>query len=236
MRPRAIVGAAFLAVFIAAAALGFSFLKRSRLAVLTPTEIVLKAPAPPDDSCFQAQRALSELGAETTVRDVSPLSVDELAIYRTVLAQWNQGSLASLNVSRRTTPLDRDISNCDCLKGMDVQTLAKATRSFHLLTPDVLTQREHLVDAERQAAVIERNDPMNAIRSGSSVDSAVEQGFASGLFELSEIAFDKEHRRAIVSYSFVCGSLCGSGGVWLFEKVDGVWKKSERKCGGGWVS
>jgi hypothetical protein len=52
---------------------------------------------------------------------------------------------------------------------------------------------------------------------------------------MSEIAFDKEQGRALVSYSFVCGSLCGSGGVWLFEKVDGVWKKSERVCG-GWIS
>lgn len=73
------------------------------------------------------------------------------------------------------------------------------------------------------------------MRKGVSVDAAVNNAFKNGLFELSEIAFDKAHRRAIVSYSFVCGSLCGNGGVWLFEKVDGVWKKSENVCG-GWIS
>jgi hypothetical protein len=39
---------------------------------------------------------------------------------------------------------------------------------------------------------------------------------------MSEIAFDKEQQRALVGYSFECGSLCGSGGVWLFEKFDGA--------------
>jgi hypothetical protein len=235
MRPRTILTIVIVAASVAVAALGFPFSKWTPLAVLTPTELALKTPAPPDDSCFQTKRALSELGDEKAIRDVNPLSADEVEIYKTVLARWNQGSRTSLNVSSRTTPLDRDVSDCDCLKGIDVQSLAKATRSFHLLTRDVLTKKARLVDAELQSAIAGRNDPMNSIQNGSSVKSAVEQGFSNGLFELSEIAFNKERRRAIVSYSFVCGSLCGSGGVWLFEKVDGIWKKSERICG-GWVS
>ena len=235
MRPRTIFSVAIVAGSVAVAALGFPFSKWTRWGILTPTELALKTPAPPDDSCFQTQVALAELGDKKAIRDATPLTADELAIYKTVLARWNEGPRSSLNVSSRTMPLDRDISDCDCLKGMDVQSLAKATRSFHVLTRDVLTNGARLVDAEFQSAIVVRNDPMNSIRNGSSVDSAVEQGFSNGLFELSEIAFDKERRRAIVSYSFVCGSLCGSGGTWLFEKVDGIWKKSERMCG-GWVS
>jgi hypothetical protein len=78
------------------------------------------------------------------------------------------------------------------------------------------------------------NDPRNWIGKGNSVESAVNNAFDSGLFSLSQIAFDKQHRRALVMYSFVCGSLCGSG-VWLFENVNGEWKRIEHLCG-GWVS
>jgi hypothetical protein len=52
---------------------------------------------------------------------------------------------------------------------------------------------------------------------------------------MSEIAFDKDHRFGVVSYSFWCGSLCGNGSTLVFEKVDGVWKNANRPCG-GWVS
>ena len=38
----------------------------------------------------------------------------------------------------------------------------------------------------------------------------------------------------MMSYSFRCGSLCGQGGTVVFEKKDGVWKKSQN-CG-GWIS
>ena len=92
-----------------------------------------------------------------------------------------------------------------------------------------------LVDADKQAVIVHSNDPNNSIREGKSVEIAVNVAFSTGLFSMTEIAFDKEQRRALVSYSFVCGSLCGSRGVWLFERVDGVWKKSERACG-GWIS
>ena len=55
-----------------------------------------------------------------------------------------------------------------------------------------------------------------------------------GLFSVSEIVFETEQRR-LVSYSFACGSLYGNGGTWLFEKVNGVWERTDRDCG-GWVS
>ena len=104
------------------------------------------------------------------------------------------------------------------------------------MTGDVLGRNNiRLVDANKQAVIVQSNDPNHSIREGKSVKAAVNRAFSTGLFSMSEIALDKEQQRALVSYSFVCGSLCGSGGVWLFEKVDGAWKKSEHVCG-GWVS
>ncbi len=217
----------------------FPIARRFRLAVLTPSKLAAKQltpPAPPDDSCDQIQRALAGYTNQKPVRSADPFSADDVAIYRGILERWNSGSPGLLNVSNRTYPIERELSDCGCLKGIELQSIMNAAKSFHILTTDLLPGKNiRLVDADRQVVVVRNNDPSKSIREGESVETAVNGAFPTGLFSMSEVAFDKRHRRALVSYSFVCGSLCGSGGVWLFEKVDGVWKKSDRVCG-GWVS
>lgn len=117
---------------------------------------------------------------------------------------------------------------------MEVESLVSAVRSFHQLPPDVLPRKNmRLVDPKKRAAIVRRNDPDNAV--GKSLKDAVRDAFATGLFSVSEIAFDREHSHALVSYGFRCGSLCGSGATVILEKVGDVWKKTDRMCG-GWVS
>ncbi len=121
---------------------------------------------------------------------------------------------------------------------MDIQPegFLSATQSYHELTQDVFdVGKVGLVDSDKQATIVHSNDPGNAMRHGKSTNAAVEAAFANGLFTLSEIAFDTGHKHALVSYSFVCGSLCGSGNTWVFEKIAGEWKKASLTCG-GWVS
>jgi hypothetical protein len=213
--------------------------RRSQLAVLTPSELLAKRlspPAPLDDSCAQTQRALAGSSDEKPVRNTSQFSADDAAIYSGILERWNSKSRSPLNVSNRTFPMEHDVSDCECLKGIEPQTIVNAAHSFRILTATELRGKNiRLVEAHKQAVIVQSNDPSNSIREGKSVEAAVNGAFSTGLFSMSEIVFDKEHRRALVSYSFVCGSLCGSGGVWLFEKVDGVWKKSGHICG-GWIS
>jgi len=237
MGRRAVIGISVMAVL--ALVVVFPLTRRFRLAVLTPSELTpkrLAPPAPLDDSCAQNQRALAGFSDKRPVRNANPFSADEVAIYSGILERWNSNSRSLLNVSNRTFPIDRDLADCGCLKGMERQSIANAAHSFHILTGDVLDGKNiRLVDANKQAVIVQNSDPSNSLREGKSVETAVNMAFSTGLFSVSEIAFDREHRRALVSYSFVCGSLCGSGGVWLFEKVDSAWKKSERVCG-GWVS
>lgn len=57
---------------------------------------------------------------------------------------------------------------------------------------------------------------------------------ASGIIGLSRVGFDKELSEAIVSTSFVCGGLCGSGDRYFLKKVGGVWKVVSRRE--TWVS
>ena len=122
------------------------------------------------------------------------------------------------------------------MKGIQVESLLSAFRSFHNLTPDILPGKNmRLVDANQQAILVANNDPERKMGKGESVKDAVKSAFATGLFSVSEIAFDKEHRHALVSYRFWCGSLCGSGATLVFEKVDGEWRSTDRMCG-GWIS
>lgn len=82
---------------------------------------------------------------------------------------------------------------------------------------------------------MKQNDPGTAIRQGESVDEAVKNGFAHGLFTFSEIRFNKDHTIAVVSFSFVCGGLCGNGNTFVMAKrKTGEWKRVHT-CG-GWVS
>jgi hypothetical protein len=169
-----------------------------------------------------------------------PLTPDEIAIYKAVIQQWISGSPRPLNVSTRTSPIPASLDSTalgDCACTIDIQpeSLLSATRSYHQLIQDTLdVEKVRLVDPRKQATIVS-NDPDNAMRRGKSANAAVEEAFTNGLFTLSEIAFDREHKHALVSYSFACGSLCGSGNTWVFEKVAGEWKKVNLACG-GWVS
>jgi len=141
-------------------------------------------------------------------------------------------------VTNKTLPLDAmsSHSSCECLEDLDVQNIVSASHSFHYLTRDAFPERGiRLVDAENQFVAIQTNDPHHGMAAGKSIQKAVDDAFSSGLFSVSEISFDRDHRQALVSYSFVCGSVCGSAGTWLLEKVDGIWKRTNRVCG-GWVS
>ena len=214
--------------------------KHSRLASLSPTALALKHINPPSswvDDCSRLLSAVKDGVRESgrqPVKSMAPLGADEVAIYTAVLHQWNSNARTSLNLADRTFPLDA--TNCECLKGMEIQSLVSASHSFHSLTRDVFPERSiRLINANEQVTTIQNNDPSNWIGRGKSVENAVNDAFTNGLFSMSEIAFDRDHRRALVSYSFVCGSLCGNCGTWLFEKVERVWRRTDRVCG-GWVS
>jgi len=169
------------------------------------------------------------------------LSADEIAIYKAVLEKYGDKDTGNLNVSRTTYPLNLDafasgLKSPDCLGEIQLENLSVVAHSFHDLPPEVLTGSSmKLVDPKQQAKIVHSNDPSRTIRNGTPVDNAVRGAFATALFSMSEIAFDKDHHFAAVSYAFWCGSLCGNGSTMIFEKVDGTWKNTNRNCG-HWVS
>lgn len=78
-------------------------------------------------------------------------------------------------------------------------------------------------------------DPGDLIAQGQSVESAVKSGFAKGLLTMTAVTFSTTHETAALTYSFVCGALCGSGGTVIFEKTNGNWTLDRNECG-SWIS
>lgn len=174
------------------------------------------------------------------VKATSPLSADELSVYSALLRHYSSDKDIALNVSQTTYPLDPSspmsgLQGAECLEGIHLENVAVVSRSFHELPPDALPGKKmKLVDPRKQTKIVRSNDPSNTIRKGKPIQNAVESAFSNALFSVSEVAFDKDHRFAVVSYRFWCGSLCGNGSTLVFQKVKGEWR-SVRNCG-GWIS
>jgi hypothetical protein len=168
------------------------------------------------------------------------LTSEEVSIYRTVLKDYLKGSENTLNVAAMTEPLDE---SDDCVKLVRLTNPSAPTSVVHRLEPSISGAKITLVDPERQRNAVEENDPQNLMKKAidehekvtdEQLDQSVKQAFHTGVFTLSEIAFDKEHRRAVVSYSFVCGMLCGHGNTMVLKRSGESWKIAKR-CG-GWIS
>ena len=162
---------------------------------------------------------------------------DRIAVYQVFLARYSHGARGVVNLANRTTPLDLSDHNSDgCMAGIVLQDLPSSRSTTQPLGPEVLTgMKIKLVDPAQQPSVVQRNDPSVTIRRGEAVANAVDSAFASGLLQLSEIAFDQTRHYAVLSFSFSCGMLCGNGGTLVFQKIGSRWKATNRRCS-SWVS
>jgi hypothetical protein len=150
----------------------------------------------------------------------------------------------TLKLNFRTEQLDTSRAFIDqgCAEGLDLENIPVPV--IHKLDRRVVTSsRIVLVDGDRQQTTIAENDPQNLIKkaveshakiSEQQLKNSLTQAFNSGLFTFSEIAFDKPHRHAIVSYGFVCGGLCGHGRTVVLKSSKGSWKIMST-CG-TWIS
>ena len=173
-----------------------------------------------------------------------PLTKEQIAVYRAVLNDYLREDKSPLNLNSETEMFDgsRDSFDEGCVKGFDLETTPAPV--IHKLDRRVATGlRIVLVDADRQQKKIAENDPQNTVKkaidghekvSEKQMKDSVTQAFSTGLFTFSEIAFEKQHRRAVVSYSFVCGGLCGQGRTVVLKNFGQTWKIING-CG-GWIS
>jgi hypothetical protein len=174
--------------------------------------------------------AQSTREAETTISD-KPLTAEQLAVYRSVLGNWMEGELSTVNLAIQTAPLASSgpFGGEECAKGLELEPAPAVIHRFRVQDLSQLGSKNVvLVDPDKQRKEVAENDPERTVRDGKSIADAVRNGFAHGLVTLSEIRFDKEHKLAIVSYGFFCGSLCGNGGTVVMEKTDAGWRRKSR--------
>lgn len=175
-----------------------------------------------------------------------PLTQEQIAVYRAVLADYMQGSEGTLNLVNKTSPVERSGSFWpeECVKSMDLEPVPKSGPVVHAFDPAIdLGVKIVIVDPEAQAKLVKTNDPGNlidsSVQSGTplskdQIGAAVKKAFETAQFTLSEIIFDKEHKHAVVSYGFHCGALCGHGATVILERGDLSWKIKKR-CS-SWIS
>lgn len=173
-----------------------------------------------------------------------PLTAEQVQIYRAFLAGYTHKEETDLNIANTTMPFSSAYYDNTCLKGFSVpKTSAPVT--IHQITEAVaLNARMHVVDPAQQGKKVKENDPGELLRQRAEehqpvqeneIEAGVKKAFAAGLFTFSEILMNKQHTRAVLQYSFVCGRLCGHGNTVIFRKVAGKWEFAQQ-CGGGWIS
>jgi hypothetical protein len=174
------------------------------------------------------------------------VSADQIAIYRAVVIDYLKDSGEWVNLANKTAPLrlSGPSASGGCDPEFDLEANPSPTPLLHQVDPKVARGLNvTLVDPNAQEAKIKKNDPRNLKSgtdngggevSGQQLDNSERRAFQNALFTLSETAFDKAHRRVVVSYSYVCGEHCGHGETLILEKAGGKWKIS-RMCG-EWVS
>jgi len=189
--------------------------------------------------------ALSATPQEETPKikvSADPLTDEQVAVYRTVLGSYSNGSNTTLNVADKTETLDLS-EDKECLKGIELESTSAAV--VHRLDQRVTKMKKNmvLVDAETQQKKIEENDPQKLMKraiddgervTDKQIGDSLTQAFGTGLFTFSEIAFDKQHHYAVLTYSFVCGGLCGHGNTIVLKKVKEGWRIG-RTCR-NWIS
>ena len=167
----------------------------------------------------------------------SPMDRDQIAVYRAFLVGYTKGSRpVHLNLALRTSPLALPDGTAEgCLKGIGID-VANTDSVTHKFDPQIpLSPSVKLVDPDEQATRVQQNDPSKTMQQGESVAPAVEQAFASALLTLSEVAFDRDRRYAVMTFTFRCGRKCGHGATLIFERRNGKWKESKRECS-SWIS
>jgi hypothetical protein len=151
---------------------------------------------------------------------------DQVAIYEAFIDSWERERATPINLSAEAsavTPRDlKEFAGCsgDASNWVDRGTKTNLREVLAGL-PSV-----RLVDPNHWKL----EDPGDLISQGQPIDAAVESGFSHGLMTVSAVSFDSTRQTAALVYSFVCGGLCGSGGVALFERKGRTWIRSNKQC------
>jgi len=187
-----------------------------------------------------ARQGLAQSGDSKPTLSKDRLTAEQVAVYRTFLRFYAKESDRVLYVADTTNWLDISgvvKGDADCLRSfgpLEFEDSKGNGSTIHRLDSSLaIAGHIALVDSTSQSEKIRQNDPSKTMREGKPVDHAVSDAFASALLTLSEIAFDKNHHKAVMSFSFSCGKLCGNTAIVMLKQVGRNWKVTGQTCGEG---
>ena len=160
----------------------------------------------------------------------------KLEVYRAFVSAYSEGN--RVNLANVTTRFDAESAGATTCAPTILATalLSDRLRTTTINQSDFQSSFVHVVDPEDQAVQVRIHDPSMNIRSEDNIDRAVADAFDAGFLQVSEVGFDITGQHAMLTYSFICGMLCGHGGTALFDRVGDRWVWSHRRCGSEWIS
>ena len=193
-------------------------------------------PRPMPTLALAALMAVSSWQSQVAIASEESSSTNDASqIYTAFLEHWHGSGHDTLNVSRIAKPPTKEeidgFTSCASEENAQKPEWDQASEAKDLESDIGELAYVRLMDPEEWHST----DPEDLMSKGQSVESAVDAGFAGGLLTFSTIVFDKSHETAAITYSFVCGSLCGNGGSVIFKKTPKGWVQNEKSCG-MWMS
>ncbi|HEY4092664.1 MAG TPA: hypothetical protein VGN46_14210 [Luteibacter sp.] len=163
----------------------------------------------------------------------APTATDAAAVYKAFLHDWMGKSHQPINVARVAEPMHPEGADGGCEGHPEIEALIKqpAERIDDLSTVLGPDPSIHYVDP----STWHPTDPQHLIAQGKSVKAAVKEGMSAALLTFSAIAFNERRDVAVFNYSFVCGGLCGNGGITVMRKKGSTWEPDPRQCT-QWIS
>jgi hypothetical protein len=157
------------------------------------------------------------------------VSAEEGAIYDAVLTSWLGPKHDNQFVNQRLgpAPFASAPEYADCVEGAHFAPDSSNAPKDKTLDASVFHPANiELIDGEKWRAT----DPGELIRRGVPVDAAVKEGTARSLITFSQVRFSLDRKDALVTFSNLCGRLCGTGFTVRMHSSGGQWKIAKR-CG-----
>jgi hypothetical protein len=157
--------------------------------------------------------------------DNSELNNEQRAVYVAFLDAI--ASVGFKNLASTTTAFDpSDLPRTNpCLKRTPEASFSGASSGgVYIIDASLVVGRNiAIVDPQQQVALKESADR-------SKTQAPDSKASLDGFLVLSEIAFDKAHRFALLKYNFICGTHCSTSQTYLMAKTDNQWHVSGRPC------
>lgn len=155
----------------------------------------------------------------------------KLEVYRAFAVSYGENHAINLaNVTTRFDAPNEAVMRC----APSVLLTTALTRNFRSQTfaqGDFSGVPVRVVDPNVQRLIVHTRDPYRNITGEGDIDEALQSAFDAGLLQVSDVGFNVTGQRAVLTFSFSCGELCGHSGTAMLQRQRGQWVRSQQTCG-----